>query len=246
MKKFYFFILLFVFNINFVFAYNCDKYSDGSNRAIGDVDGNKIIDKEDNRIIFEFFLSDDYLVCADINQNGKLDEEDIKLIGSKLDIANDRTITLNSQPNSSYPFGEISSANITVYTGSSSSSINIIISSPKDKEIYSMNNVLLTVRDTNSKAKIWKYSLNGEEKIQFDSSKNIFLTAPNGENNLSIFAYISENSGETSKKISFFVKSSGTIVNSQSNSNNQTSIITEEQIVNNIVNSFRIYIVFFR
>lgn len=238
MKTFSFIFLFIIFSLNFIFAYNCNSYSDDSLRAIGDVDGNKIIDKIDSGIIFELFLAGEYLVCADINKNGQLDDQDLNSLNLKLDSVPTKNYILTVQ-NASSPFGEIS-----VTTSNSSGSltnVNILISSPKSKEVYSMNNILLTVRDTNNKAKIWKYSLNGGEKVLFDNSKNIFLTAIDGENRLEIYAFVLENSSFVSKNVSFSVKSSA--VNSDSDisstglSSELGSSVTDEEIANNLASN---------
>jgi hypothetical protein len=219
MKKISLFLLVFLFCFNFSLAYDCEKYSDGSNRAVGDVDGNKIINGEDVKIIFELFLTEDYLICADINQNGDLNEDDLNLIISNLEGSSRGLFDLEGED--LYSFGELnsstnlpsstdisnSSSNVSKTSSSSSSkNIYLIVSSPKEGGIYSINSVLLTARDSNQNADFWKYSLNNGENVSFDISKNNFIQSVEGENFLIVYA--SNENYEVSKKINFFVNSS--------------------------------------
>ena len=89
--------------------------------------------------------------------------------------------------------------------GGGSSSINIIISSPKNIT-YDTTQILLQVRDRDGIANYWKYSLNGVAKINFTSG--ITITARAGSNSLTVYASKTSYSSEESKTIIFNVVAS--------------------------------------
>lgn len=87
-------------------------------------------------------------------------------------------------------------------SGGGSSSIQIIISSPRNIT-YGITKIPLQVKDNRGIANYWRYSLNGGAKTDFVSGAEINARA--GSNSLVIYARQSSSSSETSKAVIFGV-----------------------------------------
>ena len=90
-KKYGIIYLLLIAAITLVSAqtYNCDPYSDGSQRKYGDLNGDKIIDINDSRIFFEFMVNNSIIPgdkgCLDADGNGIIDFEDNRILNQHID-----------------------------------------------------------------------------------------------------------------------------------------------------------------
>ncbi len=83
-------ILIFSFSaLVFAQTYNCEPYTDGSLRKMGDLDRNKVIDINDSRIFFEFMVNNSIISgdkgCLDADGNGIVDFEDNRILNQHID-----------------------------------------------------------------------------------------------------------------------------------------------------------------